>query len=54
MEDKRISVTIEDARSIIGGKAKKMSDEEIQQLVIHLTFIARWALMDARDSHQNK
>ncbi len=40
-------VTVEEARKILGDDANEMSDEKIQELVDHLSVMAKWALEEA-------
>lgn len=40
-------VTVEEARKILGDDANEMSDEKIQELIDHLSVMAKWALEEA-------
>lgn len=40
-------VTVEEARQILGNDADEMSDDELQDLIIHLTTIAKWAINES-------
>lgn len=40
-------VTVKEARNILGDEAAKMSDDEVQTLIDHLSVMAKWALEEA-------
>lgn len=43
------TITVEEAREILGETSKKMTDEEIQKLIFDLDEIARLTLKALRD-----
>jgi len=45
-------VTIEEARKILGDDASGMDDEQIEELINHLSVMAKWALEESIRVHR--
>lgn len=49
-EEKKILLTLEEARKLLGKRWRKLSDSEIQALIKELTFLVDISICDFRDS----
>lgn len=53
MNDIEPIITVKEARKILGKDAHKLSDEELEQLINDLDFIARYAIKNFKELNKD-